>query len=411
MAIGPVFGATGALRGSPGAERSPETAARVKRALEAGAACLSRDHDGSGFRDPYLTFVYPGEALPTPLGSPPLTYRRIDADFILALLARSSPPGGASRHPVQEMSEAARRTLERAAPLWQSRGLSNVRRQPSPRGIALDTYCMVGWLAQDRVMADNVARAIDGDGWLPQNLYAEEERFRADADECWCLKFLASPAGPGLAGATPVLDRIARSFRRAAQNDPGSRATFYEAFHLGMVLEEADRASRLPGRRIGGISDRRMRDISNRRASGISNRRPSALAGDEDVSDAEELKRETRDALRIWADRQESAASALVEWANLAACEILDDEPGTQLRRRALEVLLEAQEKDGCWRLREATPASYGSSFLTLRALLGLAVSPSGGESEASRVGSSSAAPRAGASSGPPAPKAARPAQ
>jgi hypothetical protein len=386
--IGSFLGVPGAMGDAraAGLDRSPESAAgpspgnrlssaRVSRSWQAGAACLRRDHDGFGFRDPYLTFVYPGEALPTPPGLPPLTYRRIDADFILALLDGQSPPGGEGLDPIQGVAAAARRRLSRTAPLWRSRRLSNVRRQPSPQGIALDTYCMVGWLAQDRVMAQNVARAIDGDGWLPQNLYSEEERFRADADECWCLKLLASPSGPGLAGASPILARIAATLRRAATSDPGSRAAFYEAFHLGMVLEEVQRAGRIPGRGAG--------------------------AGEGDAHDAQELKGEAREALRIWADRQAGASSpALVEWANLATCEILDDETGKQLRRRAVEVLLEAQGKDGCWRLRGAEPASYGSSFLTLRALLGLAASRSGFE-----------ASRSGAASGPPAPKAARPAQ
>src|SRR5262245_24283548 len=71
---------------------TPALAAPGDSALEAArgkaAACLARDYDGRAFKDPYLRYVYPEEKLPPVAADPDLSYRRIDAAIMLALLER-----------------------------------------------------------------------------------------------------------------------------------------------------------------------------------------------------------------------------------------------------------------------------------------------------------------------------------
>jgi len=299
------------------------------------ASCLARDFDGGAFRDPYLTYVYPDERLPTPAGpavEPGFTYRAIDANIMLVLLKRegSIPPS------LQPAVDRAGQVLGKLPRLWNGRGFSNVRRSPRTDGIALDTFCIVGWLESDRSMAQAAAQALDGDAWLPEELYDGEQRFRRDADECWCLRLLASLGNDGIGSARRVFDRVISDFRSSRREDPSGRQTFYAAYHLGLLLAESE-------------------DLGN-------------------AVDPAALRAEVEEALETWAAARPAGreqASDILEWANLATSKL----PGldrTGLRRRSLEVILRHQSADGCWRVSGAEPPQAGSSFLTLCALLAL---------------------------------------
>jgi hypothetical protein len=309
----------------------------VERAFQNAATCLAGTFDGNGFRDPYLTYVYPGENLPLPKGGPRLTYRMIDADTVLVLLGRAGRVPASLEGAVEKAGASLRGVL----PVWRGSGIYNLRKAPSPNGVALDTYCFVGWLYQDREIASVVAADRDGDGWLPEKMYAGEERFRLDADESWCLRLLASPAGPGIEEAAPVIDRIASTLHRETASDPSGSAAFYEAFHLAMVLSEAERSRKgLPSRH-----------------------RP--------------LEDDVVAAFSAWASARggdaASEARDILEWANLAAADLPDGVGSASLRARAIDVLLRGQSADGCFRIPGASPPGSGTSFLTLRALLALA--------------------------------------
>ncbi|HEU5182790.1 MAG TPA: hypothetical protein VFW45_18525 [Candidatus Polarisedimenticolia bacterium] len=316
--------ATPALGAAPAVSRLQEAGSKA-------AACLARDYDGRAFRDPYLRYVYPEEKLEGTASDPDLTYRRIDADIMLVLLAREGKIAAALRPAVDRASRA----LHELPPLWAGKGFNNLRKNPEPEGIALDTFCIVGWLEADRAMAQAAAQALDGDGWLPEGLYEGEESFRRDADEAWCLRLLASPAGIGLNDARRVLDRLLADLRDA-RKDPAGRRSFYAAYHLSLLLEET-------------------MDLG----SGI---------------DAGALREELAEAMAAWAaarPRGREPASDLLEWANLVTAKLPRLE-STGLRRRGVEILLRQQGEDGCWHLPGARPPEAGSSFLTLRALLAL---------------------------------------
>lgn len=300
----------------------------VERALRGGAACLERDFDGEAFRDPYLTFVYPAEKLPSPPGRPPLTYRMLDADTILVLLGRerAAPPG------MEKMIAGAGRAIHEAAPLFEKAGLSNVRKGARADGVALDTYCIAGWLEGSEAMAREVARALDGDGWLLDGLYDGEERFRSNADECWCLRLLVSQrVDPS--SWRPALDRISKSVLDHAERSPSDRGAFYDLWHLGMVLREID--THHP-------------------------KIPALVA-----------------ALHRWAaaHRAPDGASSpddLFEWVNLASSDLLRGKAGVELRDEAASITLKAQDAGGCWRVPGEASGS-GTTFLTLRAMLAIA--------------------------------------
>ncbi|HZI92965.1 MAG TPA: hypothetical protein VFE84_01875 [Patescibacteria group bacterium] len=307
-------------------------------ALERAARCLARDQVDGAFRDPYLSYVYPAENLPvaSTIPGPRLTYRRVDADVVLALLARH----GAPPEPLAAAVRQAEKTLKEIVPVWRDAGLDNVRRGARQGGVALDTFCIVGWLNQDDAMARVVADALDGDGWLPGALYDDgEERFRLAADESWCVRLLVT-THPGLGGAARVVDRIAGQLKRDAQADPGGRGVFYEAWHLAMALEKAGPA----------YADIRHRAVA---------------------------------VLRAWALLHEAAtdehaerrAADIMEWANLASGDVLDPVEDRALTLRVVQILLRSQSEDGCWRFPPDSTgrAESATSFLTLRAMLALA--------------------------------------
>ena len=327
MAIGILCAAACTQAVAVAASESVLAAARNK-----ASSCLARDFDGLIFRDPYLTYVYPDEKLPAPASDPGLTYRAVDADIMLALLERERNVPTALRAAVKRADQV----LRELPGAWRGRGFSNTRRGSRVDGVALDTFCIVGWLEGDKSMAEAAAQALDGDGWLPEGLYDGEERFRRDADEAWCLRLLASGSAGVPAPARRVLDRLVSDFRITRQEDPSGRQAFYAAYHLGLLLEDSQG--------LGEALD------------------PAALS--------EELGQ----AINAWAAARppgHEPASDILEWANLAASK-LRYSGASDLRGRAVEILLRYQHEDGCWRVPGARPPEAGSSFLTLRALLAL---------------------------------------
>jgi hypothetical protein len=335
--------------------RGPDRA-RVGEALSRAAGCLGRDRDGPSFRDPYLSYVYPGEDLPSPPGAPPLTYRNVDAAMILVSIGRELGASGEARAALAPMIGQAETAIAGAVATWRGRGFSNVRVGAQSGGIALDTYCAVGWLKRDAIMAVETEAALHGDGWLPETLYDAGDEFRLLADESWCLRLLAATGRFGR-DARRVLERHAAVFRDHARERPGATGTFYEALHLGMVLAEIT-----PGAGRSAVAS--FADDSTE---------PSLR------STRERLLVEVVAALRGWAGAHAPGGRAdprdLLEWANLASADVLripSVSAGDGLRGRAARIVLDMQQDDGCWASPGARPPRAGATFLTLRAVLAL---------------------------------------
>jgi hypothetical protein len=313
---------------SPGPAAAPASR-EIEAAFRSAAGCLAHDsRAGDQFGDPYLSYVYEDEHLPVGAGTGPMTYRIVDAEIILTQLARLGPlPRSLARRAARAES-----ALRAARPLWMERGFSNTLRSHRADGIALDTFCMVGWLLQDDPMAREVAAAVEEDRWLPPGWYEGPQSYRATADEAWCLR-LVEQAGRFDAATARVQERLGVEFEKTGTTDPTGDDAFYEAWHLGMLAAD---------------SHRRV-DVD------------SILS-----------------TLRAWAEAHEQSGRAgredILEWANLASSDVLSlrGVEGRTLRDRALRILLDHQGKDGCWSIPGVVPANLASSFLTLRALVAL---------------------------------------
>jgi hypothetical protein len=313
---------------SPGTAAAPAPP-EIEAAFRSAAGCLARDNRaGDQFGDPYLSYVYADEHLPVGAGTGRMTYRIVDAEIILTQLARLGPlPGSLARRATRAES-----ALRAAHPLWRGRGFSNTLRSQRADGIALDTFCMVGWLLQDDLMASEVAAAVEEDRWLPPGWYDAPQSYRATADEAWCLRLVAQ-AGRLDAATARVQARLGAEFEKTSTTHPTGDDAFYAAWHLGMLAADGNR-------RI---------DVG------------SILA-----------------TLRAWAEAHEQSGRAgredILEWANLASSDALSlrGPEGRALRDRALRILLDHQGKDGCWSIPGVAPANLASSFLTLRALVAL---------------------------------------
>ena len=175
--------------------------------------------DGDSFHDGYLQYEYPGEALASPLPGRRLTYRILDAYFIVLMIRQAGvQPGGA-----QALFDRAETATASLVPLWRQQGIYNLRRHPVRGGVALDTYAILAVLQRDVAMGRVVAAGRDGDGWLAEDFYTGWDAFRRLADESWAARamLVADP----VAGREAILEtcrRIAVSLR--TERDPSARA-------------------------------------------------------------------------------------------------------------------------------------------------------------------------------------------
>ncbi len=163
-----------------------ELAQTISSAIAHGLACVARAYDGNAFDDDYLRFVYPGESLQSPLPGYQVTYRVLDAYFIVLMIRQSGIQPGDGRR-LFDRAEALTAALARD---WRSRGIYNQRKRPDPLGIALDSYAILAILRQDAEMAQVVEAGLDGNGWLAPDFYTGVESFRRLADESWASRAL-----------------------------------------------------------------------------------------------------------------------------------------------------------------------------------------------------------------------------
>ncbi|HKQ62537.1 MAG TPA: hypothetical protein VJS92_14695, partial [Candidatus Polarisedimenticolaceae bacterium] len=165
---------------------APAPPADAEQALARGLVAIARGYDGATFDDPYLKFTYADERLEE-LPGRRVTYRLLDAYFIVELLAASGVEPG----PARELFTHADEVTSELAAVWRGRGIYNLRRHGDPHGIALDTYAILAYLRRDAALARVVAAGLDGDGWMPAGFYRGREAFRLLADESWAVRALA----------------------------------------------------------------------------------------------------------------------------------------------------------------------------------------------------------------------------
>ena len=215
------------------------------QAIQRGLEFLETNHSAYHFSDPYLEYVYPGEAIACDLPDCRVTYRLLDAYFALAMFrGRLSTQEAAVVGPIATEQVAVFQDL---VPRWRSLPLNNTleSKPQDANGIALDTYCILGVLEQDRAMAEQAVSFLnDQDRWLAAGLYTDD-RWRNIADETWCLRLLAvtGVAADRLPALTERKAAEAREFLKTEQDASAKLGAIYHILALaadtGNALDQA----------------------------------------------------------------------------------------------------------------------------------------------------------------------------
>jgi len=309
---------------APASACAPSSPA-LDAAIDRGLRFLANSWHGDRFDDAYLAYVYPGERLVCPLPHCKVTYRLLDAYFDLRWLKGVLGTLGPAEPAALRATEVTRALVEP----WRQSGPYNVRRDPVPDGIGLDTYCILGLVERDRGMAEVVARHRDRTGWIPEGHYRISEGFRALADETWCLRLLAVTGTASHQIPRLAAEAVERG-RAEVESAPSSEVAANLAYHLVGLLADVDREELAPAAAW----------FAARLAAAT---RDPALAGD----------RLTRANLLD--------ALAAVRWDARADLDELAAD------------LLASQEADGGWYSRRGESGTALRTFTTLRALLALA--------------------------------------
>jgi len=310
----------------------------VEPSAEKGLACVARLYDGNAFRDDYLRYEYPGEAIESPLVGYRLTYRMLDAYFIVQMIRQAGvPPGEAGL--LFERADAVTAAL---VPRWRRQGIYNLRRNPAHGGIALDTYAILAVLRRDREMGRVVEAGLDGDGWLAADFYAGGEAFRRLADESWAARavFVADPPA-GLEAMRGICRRALEALGH--ERDPSARAN--------LVIHALEGLKDLP---------------------------PSVFeaTGQQDPPLEEMLRALRQEARRLL--RAEAIRSDTLTFANLVGALVLwHDRPAPaavsdESLAPEIQELIRRQEDDGCWSVSLDSDDASGRVFATLRVVLAL---------------------------------------
>ncbi|MFH1409684.1 MAG: hypothetical protein ABIH34_07270, partial [Nanoarchaeota archaeon] len=178
----------------------------------------------------YLSYVYPGEDLECPLPDCEITYRSLDRDFNLFFLGELGL-GGVLR---DDISSAERRIFA-IATSWEGKGIYNVLHQPEEDGIALDTYCIVGLLTENEVMAQTVLETYNDGHWLSDDYYQGESSFRRLADESWCVRLLLATSP----GTDEPVDMIVEETLILHESPVSDLAKMIGTLHTLFVLHDA----------------------------------------------------------------------------------------------------------------------------------------------------------------------------
>ncbi len=208
----------------------PAETRSVDQAVQRGLEYLARAHAPYRYDDPYLEYVYPGESLDCPLADCRLTYRLLDAYFMVEML--TSRLIGNERSLLRSQSDEANAVFEAIAPTWRQASILNTAKstEQDKDGLALDTYCILGYLKNDSSFSDTVLRYLGDDGWLAPDAYLTD-RWRNIADESWCLRLLAVTDKRPVQFETLIQAKIDQTKQFVQTNEPASSklAVLYHA--------------------------------------------------------------------------------------------------------------------------------------------------------------------------------------
>ncbi|MBZ5638454.1 MAG: hypothetical protein LAO51_06795 [Acidobacteriia bacterium] len=306
----------------------------IDAAVRSGLGFVASAYHGNSFDDPYLRYVYTDERLSSPLEGYEVTYRLLDAYFIVRMLKET----GVAPGPAAVLFERAEALTTALVPSWRAFGIYNLRRSPSPGGIALDTYAILAWLSRDVGLARVLVSGLDGDGWLPANLYTGEQSFRLLADESWAARAVL------VSGIDPPLGN-------------------------GLVLRIGKEALLRVGRPQSSVARANLVVLALDALRDLRESTGGAPGGDPKV---DRMRRGlVEEGVRLLGDSE-------LEDSTLTLANLLGSlAPEGEARRESLEpgvrTLLAGQDHYGGWSEARGTGGSSGRVFTTLRAMLALA--------------------------------------
>lgn len=164
----------------------PNKSSDIDGVISKGYLFLDKRYSNGAYDDEYLKYVYPGENLYCPLEGCKITYRIIDAYFGILFIREFGDYGG-----LFNQADYASKVLSSLLELWRKEKIYNTKKsiQQDRRGVALDTYCILGYIYSDKEMAINTLSYLEGDKWLEEGFYRDDV-WRNVADESWCIRLL-----------------------------------------------------------------------------------------------------------------------------------------------------------------------------------------------------------------------------
>ncbi|MBU0707974.1 hypothetical protein KKG41_06410 [Patescibacteria group bacterium] len=162
----------------------------LKKSLDNGFQYLRSSYNDFSYDDDYLRYRYPGEELECPIANCDLTYRLLDAYFIVAML---NDAGVTEKQLGAQLGDSIE-VLDAIKPIWQQGGIYNTQKSTGIEDYALDTYCIIGHHHADKKMADVVDHFRSGTDWLSED-YTLNDVWRNIADETWCTRLLILTEG------------------------------------------------------------------------------------------------------------------------------------------------------------------------------------------------------------------------
>ncbi|MFH1073002.1 MAG: hypothetical protein V1743_06250 [Nanoarchaeota archaeon] len=303
-------------------------AQRIDSAVQRGVGYLATSYVNYSYADQYLLYVYPGENLSCPFDNCRVTYRLLDAYYDVIFMKQA----GINLSAISDQEEDAEKILMFLAQEWEHEHIYNTLKSvPEEGGIALDTYCILGYVMKSRNMAIVAESYLDAeDNWMADGYYAEDS-WRNIADESWCIRqFIATDLNQTLSAV--LAKKMAAETRAYLAANHTALDRLAVAYHALYVVSEYGKK----------YDDRNF-------------------AQDKAFLDAYVVHAIDDDLLKN-----------NLMLANMLDVLLVSGSPNNAVLENIAQHLLESQEAGGYWRMTPDTPADNAQAFTTFRALIAL---------------------------------------
>lgn len=231
--VGLILGLGFALDRRPTYPSAPTTSSSIER----GLSFITSAHTPYHFADPYLEYVYSGEKLECGLPGCRATYRTLDAYFALTMIKpRLTPLEAKSISQVLTESDSV---LGDMVSRWRTKPIYNTltSTEADAGGIALDTYCILGTLTNDAVMARQAVKYLTPDGnWIADDNH-KDDTWRNIADETWCLRLMArTDTSPEL--LSPMVQKKAEETRAYLDSTEPANFKLAVLYHMLLLMRD-----------------------------------------------------------------------------------------------------------------------------------------------------------------------------